>query len=120
MFDYLIDYFTGPGAWFCVAPKYDIMGMEYKFDYCSAFTLPIQLTIQAVASWVLYIITGIACFQMILKAVFGTAPLFGLQEDRATSEQTDENFRDVDALGNKRIKGYGGPADDFLNMNKRP
>lgn len=89
MFDYLIDFFTGPGAWFCVAPKYNIMGQEYKFDFCSAFALPIQLQIQAVTSWVLYIITGIACFQMILKAIFGTAPLFGLAGDEAQREQAD-------------------------------
>lgn len=101
MFDYLIDFFTGPGAWFCVAPKYNILGQEYKFDYCSAYALPIQVQIQAVASWVLYIITGIACFQMILKSVFGIAPLFGLMESQAASESgtTLSKFRSLKRSG---------------------
>lgn len=67
----------------CQYPYFEFNGVTYPINYCDGLAADVQLTINLFTSWALYILTTIAVFQMVLKSIFGIAPLFGVAADAA-------------------------------------
>lgn len=71
----------------CQYPILQFGDIVFPLDYCTGFASDVQVSLQLISSWVLYIVTAIAIIQMVLKSIFGIAPLFGMMESHEAEDE---------------------------------